>query len=98
MSELSSAVTPTFNRAINQLSEDDPQTNTNLIDIANNAVASFGSSVAEVAGKGEVILSTEEQWQDGVVRYESDIAVVIKDGNVLWVGRGLQKPEQLPSR
>tara|TARA_R100000908_G_C3674107_1_gene95742 strand:- start:4 stop:300 length:297 start_codon:yes stop_codon:yes gene_type:complete len=98
MDNLSNAVTPTFNNAISQFSEEDPQTNANLIDIANKAVASFGSSVAKVAGKGEVILGTEEQWQDGVVRYDSDIAVVIKDGNVLWVGRGLQKPQQLPKR
>ena len=97
MSELSNTVAPTFNRAIKRLSEDDPQINADLIAIADQAVAEFGSSVAAVAGTGQVILSTEDQWHDGVVRYESDIAVVIKDGKAVWIGRGLEKVDPLPS-
>ena len=91
---LSNAVAPTFNRAIKRLSEDDPQINADLVAIADQAVAEFGSSVKDVAGRGEVILSTEDQWHDGVVKYESDIAVVIKDGQAVWVGRQLEKIER----
>ena len=98
MSELSNAVTPTFNKTIKQIGEvDDPQSDANLIAIADQAVASFGTSVATVAGTGEVILNTQEQWSDGVVRYESNIAVVIKDGKAVWIGRRLEKVEPLPS-
>ena len=51
MSELSNAVTPTFNKTIKQIGEvDDPQSDADLIAIADRAVASFGASVATVAG------------------------------------------------
>jgi hypothetical protein len=92
MSELSNAVTPTFNKTIKQIGEvDDRQSNVDLIAIADKAVAQFGASVSAAAGNGMVILSTQEMLVDGVVKYDGDIVVVIKDGQAVWIGRGLDK-------
>ena len=91
MSSLSHAATPTFNRTIKRFTEiDEPQGDDALKAIADQALATYGASIVTVAGKSEVILNTQEQWYDGVVKYESNIAVVIKDGEAVWVGRGLE--------
>ena len=74
---------------------DDKQSHVRLKAIANQALISIDRDVAAVAGEGQVILSTQEQFLDGVVQYQDNTAVVIKDGQAVWVGRQLQKQKRV---
>lgn len=98
MSELSNAVAPTFNKTIKRLADshvDAPDTDANIIRIANRKLASYGSSVATIAGQGQLI--TDEAGDNPhVVYYEAKgapIVVVIKNGVAIAAARELTPPQ-----
>ena len=98
MSELSNAVAPTFNKTIKRLADshvDAPDTDDNIIDIANTKLASYGSSVATIAGPGQLI--TDQAGDNPhVVYYEAGgapIVVVIKNGVAIAAARELTPPQ-----
>lgn len=98
MSELSNAVAPTFNKTIKRLADshvDAPDTDANIIRIANRKLASYGSSVATIAGPGQLI--TDQAGDNPhVVYYEAEgapIVVVIKNGVAIAAARELTPPQ-----
>jgi len=99
MSELSNAVAPTFNKTIKRLADshvDAPlDTDASIIGIANRKLASYGSSVATIAGPGQLI--TDQAGDNPhVVYYKAEgapIVVVIKNGVAIAAARELTPPQ-----
>jgi len=89
MSELSNTVTPTFNRVIKQVMEQEDQ----AIAIANAHMHSQPDlNKADISNPRLIELNPEAF--DGVVLYpgeSGETAVIVQDGNVIWTGLSYDK-------
>ena len=89
MSELSNAVTPTFNRVIKQVVEQEDQ----AIAIADAHMHSQPDlNKADLSSPRLIELNPEAF--DGVVLYpgeHGETAVIVQDGNVIWTGLSYDK-------
>ena len=89
MSELSNAVTPTFNKVIKRVMEQEDQ----AIAIANAHMHSQPDlNKADISNPRLIELNPESF--DGVVLYpgqHGETAVIVQDGNVIWTGLSYDK-------